>query len=102
MIELTPLAVEKLTAIRANDPTHGVLRVYLAGQSCCQYKYGLAFDVAPEDDDSVVERAGIPVAVDPVTLEVVRGSTIDYIDEESGAGFIVRNPNAGGGCSCGR
>ena len=103
MIELTPVAVEKLTEIRKADPTHGVLRVYLAGKSCCSYRYGLAFDTAAESDDTVIERSGIPVAVDPITLDAVKGATIDFIDEEAGKGFVVRTPNATGGCggSCG-
>lgn len=109
MIELTPLAAEKLSEIRLADPSHGVLRVYLAGKSCSGYRYGLAFDVAAEKDDTVVERSGIPVAVDPLTLEAVQGSTIDFVDEAAGKGFVVRNPNAvsgggcgSGGCGCGR
>ena len=102
MIELTPLAAEKLTAIRASDPTHPMLRVYIAGNSCCNTRYGLAFDVAAEADDAVVERAGISVALDPATVEAARGATIDFVDSESGSGFVVRNPNAGGGCACGK
>ncbi len=102
MIDLPPLAAEKLQALRAADPTHQVLRLYVAGQSCCKVSYGLAFDVSADPGDTVMERAGIPVAVDPLSLPVVDGSTIDFVDAVAGGGFVVRNPNAGGGCACGR
>ncbi len=102
MIELTPLAAEKLQSLRAADPTHQVLRLYVAGKSCCKVNYGLAFDVAADPEDTVMERLGIPLVVDPASLAAVDGSTIDFVDALSGGGFVVRNPNSGGGCACGR
>ena len=104
MIELTPLAAEKLTGIMSKDPAQRVLRVYVAGQSCCGYQYGLALDGARLPDDAVVERAGIEVAVDPDSLPYVEGATIDFVDALMGGGFTVRNPriDSGGGCACGR
>ncbi|MBM4420253.1 MAG: iron-sulfur cluster assembly accessory protein [Chloroflexi bacterium] len=102
MIEITEAAAKQLNQIRTADPTHGVLRVYLAGQSCCSPRYGLAFDVAADADDAKLEHSGIPMAVDPQTMQVADGATIDFVDGEAGKGFVVRNPNAkGGGCACG-
>ena len=105
MIELTPLAAEKLSGLMSQNPAQRVLRVYVAGQSCCGYQYGLALDEARLPDDAVVERGGIEVAVDPDSLPYVEGSTIDFVDALMGGGFTVRNPKLdppGGGCACGR
>jgi len=104
VIELTPLAAEKLSGLMSANPAQRVLRVYVAGQSCCGYQYGLALDDARLPDDAVVERAGIEVAVDPDSLPYVEGATIDFVDALMGGGFTVRNPkiDAGSGCACGR
>ena len=66
---------------------------------------GAAFAVpfVPDNDDAVVERAGIEVAVDPDSLPYVEGATIDFVDALMGGGFTVRNPRVeSGGCACGR
>ena len=105
MIEVTPLAAEKLSGLMSQNPAQRVLRVYVAGQSCCGFQYGLALDEARLPDDAVVERAGIQMAVDPDSLPYVDGATIDFVDALMGGGFTVRNAkldSAGGGCACGR
>ncbi|HEX9268863.1 MAG TPA: iron-sulfur cluster assembly accessory protein [Candidatus Limnocylindria bacterium] len=103
MIELTPVAAEQLRTLRGADPRHQILRVYVAGQSCCGYRYGLAFDEAAQAEDTVTEEAGIPVAVDAESLPFVQGSVVDFVDSPAGRGFTVRNPEVaqGGGCTCG-
>ncbi|MFN2520489.1 MAG: HesB/IscA family protein [Candidatus Limnocylindria bacterium] len=102
MIELTAAAAAKLHELR--DPAGGqqVLRLWVAGKTCCGYSYGLAFDESAEPGDTVVEREGIPVAVDPRSLPLVKDATIDFVDALMGAGFTVRDAAAGGGCACGR
>jgi iron-sulfur cluster assembly accessory protein len=104
VIELTPLAAEKLTGLMSQSPAPQVLRVYVAGKSCCGYQYGLALDDARLPDDAVVERAGIEVAIDPDSLPYLEGATIDFVDALMGGGFTVRNPtlDTGGGCACGK
>jgi iron-sulfur cluster assembly accessory protein len=105
VIEVTALALEKLNEVRGMAPDRPVLRVYVAGRSCCGYQYGLALDDAPGADDTVVERAGITIAVDPMSLPFVEGATIDHVEGSEGAGFTVRNDrlaSEGGGCACGR
>lgn len=101
---MTPLAAEKLTGLMAQNPAQRVLRVYVAGKSCCGVSYGLAFDETQLPDDAVVQRSGIDVAVDPDSLPFVQGATIDFVDALMGGGFTVRNPSndSGGGCACGR
>lgn len=103
MIELTPVAAEKLSGLMAQNPAQRVLRVYVAGKSCCSYQYGLALDEATLPDDAVVQRAGIDVAIDPDSLPFLQGATIDFVDALMGGGFTVRNPSVdGGGCACGK
>lgn len=103
MIELTPLAAEKLNELRQGAAAEQVLRVFVRGKGCCGYSYGLAFDDSSGEEDAVVERAGIRVAVDAQSLPILEGSTIDYVDALMGGGFTVKNPReSGGGCACGR
>lgn len=104
MVELTPLAAEKLSGLLSQSPAQRFLRVYVAGRSCCGTQYGLALDESRLPDDAIVRREGIEIAVDPDSLPHVAGATIDFVDAVAGGGFTVRNPNAeaGGGCACGR
>jgi iron-sulfur cluster assembly accessory protein len=102
VIEVTQAAAEKLREIRGDDPSRAYLRLWVAGRSCCGYQYSLAFDESTAEGDSVVEGAGIPVAIDADSGPYCDGATIDYIDEASGpGGFLVTNAKLGGGCSCG-
>ena len=104
MIDLTPLAAEKLSGLMAQNPAQRVLRLYVAGKSCCGYQYGLALDETQLPDDAVLQCAGIDVAVDPESLPFVQGATIDFVDALMGGGFTVRNltVDSDGGCACGR
>lgn len=103
MIELTATAADRLQAMRAADPAKGFLRVYVAGKSCCGYRYGLAFDEETRPEDTVTDAAGIPVAIDERSRPYVEGATIDFVDALLGGGFMVRNARLdAAGCGCGR
>ena len=102
MIELTPVAADKLRELRGDDPAKAVLRLYVAGKSCCSTRYGLAFDDAADPQDTVTELQGIPLAIDPLSAPHCEGATIDFVDSDAGAGFFVRGASTGGGCACGR
>jgi iron-sulfur cluster assembly accessory protein len=69
------------------------------GCSGFQYKFDLA-DTS-ESDDFVSETDGVRLVVDPVSLDLVAGSTIDFVESLGGAAFKVENPNAAAGCGCG-
>ena len=101
MIEMTPVAAEKLREIRGDDPKRAILRMYVAGRSCCATQFGLAFDEQPDETDTVTDVAGIRLAVDPISQPYADGAIIDFVDGPEGTGFLVRNPSQGGGCSCG-
>jgi iron-sulfur cluster assembly protein len=102
MIEMTREAALRLKELRGDDPTKAVLRLYVAGKSCCSTRYGLAFDDVPDPQDAVSELQGIRVAIDPLSAPHCEGATIDFVDSPSGAGFFVRGAATGGGCACGR
>ena len=77
------------------------LRVYIEGGGCSgfQYKFGLA--EAPEADDTVAETDGVRLVVDSVSLDLVSGCVVDYVESLGGAAFRVENPQAAAGCGCG-
>ena len=101
-VTLTANAADKLQQIllEKNLPDHG-LRVFVAGGGCSGLQYGMAFEAAARDMDTIVNAHGLKVYVDPVSLEYLSGASIDYVDGLMGAGFRIENPNAVAACGCG-
>lgn len=97
----SPSAAARVAAIAAKQGKPAILRLSVEGGGCSgfQYKFGLA--EAAEADDLVVECDGVTLVVDPVSLELVAGSMVDYVESLGGAAFKVENPNASAGCGCG-
>jgi len=77
------------------------LRVYITGGGCSGFQYGFAFEEDRADDDLAVQRDGVTVLVDPLSLQYLQGAEIDYTESLSGAQFVIRNPNATTTCGCG-
>jgi len=77
------------------------LRVYISGGGCSGFQYGFTFDEARADDDLAVEKAGVTLIVDPLSLQYLMGAEIDYSESLQGAQFVIRNPNAKTTCGCG-
>ena len=100
-VELTPSAAARVAAIAGKQGKPPILRLSVDGGGCAgfQYKFGLADSI--EGDDSVVERDGVRLVVDSISLDLVRGSAVDYVENMGGASFRVTNPNAASGCGCG-
>lgn len=100
-IGLTPSAAARVASIAAKQGKPSILRLSVEGGGCSgfQYKFELADDV--EADDVVVETDGVRLAVDPVSLDLVRGASVDFVESLGGAAFRVTNPNAASGCGCG-
>jgi len=98
---LSPSAAARVSAIAARQGKPAILRLSVEGGGCSgfQYKFGLAD--AAEGEDLVVERDGVTLLVDPVSLDLVAGSMVDYVESLGGAAFKVENPNAASGCGCG-
>jgi iron-sulfur cluster insertion protein len=100
-VELTEAAARRVATIAAKQGKPALLRLSVEGGGCSgfQYKFGLA--EAPEADDSVATRDGVSLVVDPVSLDLIAGAEVDYVESLGGAAFRVTNPNAASGCGCG-
>ena len=100
-VELTPSAAARVAAIASKQGKPAILRLSVDGGGCAgfQYKFGLADAI--ETDDIVAEESGVRLVVDAVSLDLVRGSAVDYVENMGGASFRVTNPNAASGCGCG-
>jgi iron-sulfur cluster assembly accessory protein len=100
-IAITPAAAARVAAIAGRQGRKPILRLAVDGGGCAgfQYRFGLADEIAP--GDLAVEQDGVTLVVDDVTLDLVRGGAVDYVESLGGAAFQVRNPNAASGCGCG-
>jgi len=100
-VQLTPSAAARVAAIADKQGKPAILRLSVEGGGCAgfQYKFGLADSV--EGDDTVAEQDGVRLVVDSVSLDLVRGSAVDFVQNLGGASFQVTNPNAASGCGCG-
>ena len=100
-IALTAAAAARVAAIAAKQSKPAILRLSVEGGGCSgfQYKFGMSETV--ESDDSVVETDGVRLVVDSISLDLVRGAQVDFVDNLGGAHFAVTNPNAASGCGCG-
>jgi len=100
-IDLTSSAAKRVAAIAAKQGKPAILRLAVEGGGCAgfQYRFGLADAV--EAEDILAERDGVTLVVDPVSLDLVQGCAVDYVESLGGAAFRVENPNAASGCGCG-
>jgi iron-sulfur cluster assembly accessory protein len=100
-IALSPSAAARVAAIAARQGKPAILRLSIDGGGCAgfQYRFDLADAVAA--DDAVAMEDGVTLVVDPVSLDLVRGATVDFVESLGGAAFQVTNPNAASGCGCG-
>ena len=101
-VSLTPAAAEAVRELMAKRELVGYgLRVYIQGGGCSGYQYGMALDDNFRDEDLVTDCDGVKLVVDEVSINYMRGATIDYVDDLMGSGFKVENPNAVASCGCG-
>jgi len=103
-IEVTETAAEEALALldgEGLDDDEAGLRLFVQQGGCAGLSYGMRFDEAPEDDDTVYEHHDLRVFVDPASLNYIEGSVVDYEDGLQGAGFHVENPNVVSECGCG-
>jgi iron-sulfur cluster insertion protein len=101
VISLAPSAAARVATIAAKQDKPAILRLSVEGGGCSgfQYKFGLAD--APEGDDIIAETDGVRLLVDPVSLGLLEGSVVEYVESLGGAAFRVSNPQAASGCGCG-
>ena len=99
-IVLTQSAAKRVAAIAARQAKPAVLRLAVDGGGCAGFTYKFELgETAP--DDTVAETEGVRLVVDPISLDLVRGSAVDFVEDLAGAAFKVTNPNAASGCGCG-
>lgn len=102
VVSLTDTAALKLRDLTKEETNPQVgLRVYVYSGGCSGYRYGMMLEDAPTAEDRVLESNGVRVYVDPQSVDLLKGASIDYVDTLMGAGFTVNNPNAVTGCGCG-
>lgn len=77
------------------------LRVFVSGGGCSGFQYGFTFDEIANEDDSVFEKEGVSLLIDPLSFHYLVGAEIDYEEDATGAQFVIKNPNAQSTCGCG-
>ena len=77
------------------------LRVFVTGGGCAGFQYGFTFDELVADDDTIIEREGVSLVVDPMSYQYLSGGVVDYVEGLEGSRFVVENPNAETTCGCG-
>lgn len=78
-----------------------MLRVFVTGGGCSGFQYGFSFDEELDDEDTVIERDGVKLLVDPMSYQYLVGATVEYQEGLQGSQFVVQNPNASSTCGCG-
>ena len=91
--------VRRLIEEEGNDALK--LRVYIQGGGCSGFQYGFEFDEQRGEDDVAIEKEGVTLLVDPLSLQYLMGAEVDYSESLQGAQFVIRNPNAKTTCGCG-
>ena len=101
-VTLTESAARRVAELRRQENVPGAfLRLAVSGGGCSGFQYGFSFDDQRQEDDAVFERDGVQLVIDAVSLELVKGAEIDFVEDLMGAAFQVRNPNAASSCGCG-
>jgi len=77
------------------------LRVFVTGGGCSGFQYGFTFDEVVNEDDTVLNKNGVQLLIDPMSAQYLMGAEIDYKEDLQGAQFVIRNPNAKTTCGCG-
>ena len=100
MVSLSPSAAKRVAFIATKQGKPAVLRLSVDGGGCAGFTY--KFELSePEEDDRVASTDGVSLVIDPVSLDLLDGSQVDYVEDLGGAAFKVTNPNAASGCGCG-
>lgn len=100
-IALTSAAAARVAAIAAKQNKPAILRLSVEGGGCSGFQYRFGFADAADPQDSIAETDGVRLVVDDVSIDLVRGASVDYVESLGGAAFRVVNPNAASGCGCG-
>lgn len=101
MLTLTDSAAKRVAWIADKQAKPAILRLSVEGGGCSGFQYKFDLAEQPDGDDLISETDGVRLVVDPVSLDLVSGSVVDFVESLGGAAFRVENPNAAAGCGCG-
>jgi iron-sulfur cluster assembly protein len=102
IVTLTESAAEQIIGLLEREgKKDAALRVFVSGGGCSGLNYGMAIDENIEEGDVVFSSFGVKVVVDPLSINYIRGSNVDYVEDVMGGGFKIDNPNATKSCGCG-
>jgi iron-sulfur cluster insertion protein len=102
MINISESALNKIADIIAEENNPKIkLRTFVQGGGCSGFSYGFTLDEEQNEDDFVVDKEGIVILVDSMSMQYLQGANIDYKDDLSGSQFVISNPNAQSTCGCG-
>jgi len=101
-VTITESAARRIAELKAGENAPAAfLRLAVSGGGCSGFQYGFTFDDTRQDDDLVFARDGVELVIDDVSLELVKGAEVDFVEDLMGSYFQVRNPNAASSCGCG-
>jgi iron-sulfur cluster insertion protein len=101
-VSITDSAARRIAVLKQQEAAGGAfLRIAVSGGGCSGFQYGLSFDDQRNPDDFVFERDDVAVIVDDVSLDLLNGAEVDFVEDLMGASFQIRNPNAATSCGCG-
>ena len=98
---VTDNAAKRIAFLASKEGKPVAMRVAVLGGGCSGFQYNFSFEEAAQEDDLTIERNGARVLVDSTSLELLKGSQLDYVEEMVGSSFQVKNPNATSSCGCG-
>ncbi len=101
IVTMSARAARRINHILRNEPAGSSVRIAVNGGGCSGFKYDFTIGVERADDDFLVERDGATVVIDPVSLDFLNGSEVDFVDDLIGQSFQIKNPNATASCGCG-
>jgi iron-sulfur cluster insertion protein len=102
MIEVTESAIVKIKDILAEENNPSLkLRAFVQGGGCSGFQYGFTLDEATNDDDFVIDKLGVTILIDSMSMQYMTGASVDYKEDLTGSQFVIVNPNATTTCGCG-
>jgi iron-sulfur cluster insertion protein len=101
-VSVTPSAAKRIGEILREDGNPNMmLRIAVSAGGCSGFQYGFTLDDTRNDDDIAVQRDGVTVLVDSISVEFMKGAEVDFVEDMIGASFQIKNPNATSKCGCG-
>ncbi|MCW5197764.1 iron-sulfur cluster insertion protein ErpA [Buchnera aphidicola] len=100
--KLTKSAILKIKSLIKNNYNKNIkFRIYITGGGCSGFQYGFKFEKKNNKTDFIICQSNIFIIIDPISLQYLMGSKVDYIENLNGSKFIIKNPNSKSTCSCG-